>query len=113
MQFQGDHQFVRVKPWRDAFGLNWLVIVVVPETDFMGQINANNRTTILLCLGALTVATVLGIYTSRWITQPILRLAQASSAIASGTLEQTVEVPNVKELNILAQSFNQINVCHR
>lgn len=41
-QFQGDRQFVRVKPWHDQFGLNWLMIVVLPETDFMGQIIAMN-----------------------------------------------------------------------
>ena len=40
----------------------------------MAQINANTRSTILLCLGALGVAIALGIYTSRWISQPILRL---------------------------------------
>lgn len=82
------------------------MIVVVPESDFMAQINANTRTTILLCLGALTLATWLGIYTSRWIAQPILRLNEASSAIASGNLDQTVEVKGVKELNILAQSLS-------
>jgi signal transduction histidine kinase/CheY-like chemotaxis protein len=108
LQFQGERQFVRVKPWRDQFGLNWLVVVVIPESDFMGEINANNRTTILLCFGALAIAIILGIYTSRWIVQPILGLAQASSAIASGTLDQTVELPNVRELSILAQSFNQM-----
>ncbi|MEH2301255.1 MAG: hypothetical protein V7K88_20225 [Nostoc sp.] len=41
--------------WQDEFGLDWLVVVVVPERDFMAQINANNQTTILLCLGALGV----------------------------------------------------------
>jgi signal transduction histidine kinase/CheY-like chemotaxis protein len=107
-QFKGERQFVRVTPWRDKFGLDWLVIVVVPETDFMAQINANTRSTILLCLGALVLATVLLIYASRWIAGPILRLSEASSAIASGNLNQTVEVNGVRELTILAESFNQM-----
>ena len=105
-RLKGERQFVQITPWRDKFGLDWLVIVVVPESDFMAQINANTRTTILLCLGALVLATVLGIYTSRWIAQPILRLSEVSSAIASGNLDQTVEVKGVKELSVLAQSFN-------
>ncbi|HEY9614236.1 response regulator [Allocoleopsis sp.] len=107
-QFKGERQFVRITPWRDKFGLDWLVIVVVPESDFMAQINANTNTTILLCLGALALATGLGIYTSRWIAQPILRLSAASSEIASGNLEQTVDIKGVKELSILAQSFNRM-----
>jgi len=107
-RLKGERQFIQITPWRDKFGLDWLVIVVVPETDFMAQINANTRTTIWLCLGALVLATVLGIYTSRWIAQPILRLSEASSAVASGNLDQTVKVKGVKELSILAESFNQM-----
>lgn len=83
-------------------------MVVVPESDFMGQINANTQTTILLCLGALLLAIFLGMLTSRWISQPIARLSQASAAIASGDLEQRVEVTQVKERKTLAQAFNSM-----
>ncbi|WP_335065425.1 HAMP domain-containing protein [Nostoc sp.] len=107
-EFKGDREFVHVMNWQDEFGLDWLVVVVVPERDFMAQINANNQTTILLCLGALGVATILGIYTSRWIIKPIWELSQASSAIASGNLDLAVKVSGIKELSILAQSFNQM-----
>ncbi|MBF2020895.1 MAG: response regulator [Hydrococcus sp. C42_A2020_068] len=104
----GKRQFVRVTPWRDELGLDWLVAIAVPESDFMAQINANTRTTIWLCLGALAIATVLGIYTSRWISRPLLRLSQASQAIASGQLDRQVKVEGVSELRILARSFNQM-----
>jgi signal transduction histidine kinase len=106
--FDGQRQFIQVTPWRDRFGLDWLVVVTVPESDFNSQINANTRTTIVLCLGALAVATILGIYTSRWITRPILKLSQASEAIATGQLDQTVESTNIKELDAVAQSFNHM-----
>ena len=105
---RGKRQFIQITPWRDKFGLDWLVIIVVPESDFMAQINANTQTTILLCFGALLLATSLGIYTSRWIAIPILRLSEASSAIASGNLDQTVDIKAVKELNVLAQAFNRM-----
>lgn len=104
----GQRQFARVTPWRDEYGLDWLIVVALPQSDFMTQINANTRTTILLCLGALGLATLLGIFTSRWITQPILQLSKASQAIASGKPDQTVEVKGSKELRILAQSFNRM-----
>jgi signal transduction histidine kinase/CheY-like chemotaxis protein len=101
-------QFVQVTTWKDDWGLDWLVVVAIPESDFMGQINANNRTTILLCLGALVIGTLLGILTSRWITKPILRLRKASEAIAAGKLEQQVEIVGIHELESLANSFNQM-----
>jgi signal transduction histidine kinase/DNA-binding NarL/FixJ family response regulator len=105
---EGQRQYVQVTPWRDEMGIDWLVVLTIPESDFMEQINANTRTTILLCLAALGTAIVLGIYTSLWITQPILRLSQASEAIASGHLDQQVEAARVNELETLAHAFNRM-----
>ena len=78
----------------------------IPTT--MAQINANTRTTILLCLGALAVATLMGYLTSHWITQPILQLNRASQAMAAGNLNQTLDIKNIQELNLLAHSFNHM-----
>ncbi|MBW4641299.1 MAG: response regulator [Gloeocapsa sp. UFS-A4-WI-NPMV-4B04] len=105
---KGKRQFVQVEPWQDEFGIDWLMVVVVPEADFMEQINANTRTTILLCLLALGLVIILGFYTSRWITQPILRLSEVSEAITNGKLDQKVEEFKVNELSVLAQSFNRM-----
>ncbi|HSF75361.1 MAG TPA: histidine kinase dimerization/phospho-acceptor domain-containing protein, partial [Microcoleus sp.] len=104
----GQREFVQVSPFQDGRGLDWLIVVVVPEADFMEEINANTRSTILLCLLALVLATLLGILASRWITHPIFRLSKASRAIASGQLDQKVEVNSIDELGILAESFNQM-----
>ncbi|MFB8793943.1 MAG: ATP-binding protein [Microcoleus sp.] len=104
----GQREFVQVSPFQDGRGLDWLIVVVVPEADFMEQINANTRSTILLCVLALVLATLLGILASRWITHPIFLLSQASRSIANGQLDQKVEVNPIDELGILAQSFNQM-----
>ncbi len=105
---QNQRQLVQVSTIKDKRGIDWIGVIVVPESAFMAQINANTRTTIILCLGALVLATVLGIYTSRWITDPILKLQQASVAIATGELDRTVEINDIKELAGLARSFNQM-----
>jgi signal transduction histidine kinase/CheY-like chemotaxis protein len=107
-QLEGKHLFVRVTPWQDKYGLDWLVITTIPESDFMAQIDANTRTTMLLCFLALIVAVLLGLITSRWITQPILKLGQASSAIAQGDLNQQVAVTGIVELGILSHAFNEM-----
>jgi len=104
----GKRYFIHVTNWRDQFSLDWIVVVLLPESDFMEQIHTNNRTTILLCCLALGIATLLGMYTSRWISKPILLLSQASKAIASGDLNQQVTANQVAELDMLAQSFNSM-----
>ncbi|MBW4471423.1 MAG: response regulator [Stenomitos rutilans HA7619-LM2] len=104
----GARQFVQVTPLKDEHGLDWLVVVVVPEKDFMGQINANTRTTIGLCLAALGLATLVGILTARWVTRPILRLNQAAKDIAIGKWDSAIDLKRNDELGELGDSFNSM-----
>lgn len=105
----GQRQFIQVTPWRDQLGLDWLIVVVVPESDFMAQINANTDTTIALCLAALVVAIISCILTAQWVTRPILRLNAAAKALAQGQWEQLIEVERSDELGDLAKSFGSMS----
>jgi signal transduction histidine kinase/DNA-binding response OmpR family regulator len=100
--------FVRVIPYRDKYGLDWVVVIAIPESEFLAEVQANTKITVLLCFLTLILATALGIITSNWIATPIKRLTQASSAIASGELSQVVEIEGVSEIEILADSFNEM-----
>ncbi len=99
-------QFLQVVPFPDGKNLNWLIVAVVPEEDFTETINVNTRITIKLCLIALILATIVGVLTSHWISYPVMRLSAASREIASGRLNQKVEVRTVNELEVLVESFN-------
>lgn len=81
-------------------------MVVVPEADFMEKINANNQTTIWLCLFTLGIAIVITIIMAQWITRPILRIAQASEALADGNFDQHVSSSQMMEIARLANAFN-------
>jgi PAS domain S-box-containing protein len=109
-QFQQDQHrlFLEVFPLKDHRGLDWLIVVVVPEADFMEQIEANTRTTILLCLASLCIATIAGIFTARWVTEPILQLNAAATALSQGKLDQTIPVQRQDELGHLTRTFNQM-----
>ncbi|MDJ1184669.1 PAS domain S-box protein [Roseofilum sp. BLCC_M143] len=101
----GERHFIQVVPLRDR-GLEWLIILVIPESDFMEQIHTNTRTTIILCGLALLGAVGLGVITTSWIGQPVLNLSQASTEIASGQLEQNLALRGIRELDTMAASFN-------
>ncbi len=73
------------------FGLDWLIVVVVPETDFMEQINANTRTTILLCIVTLVGSTVIGMLINRWITKPILCLNTAAKDLLESIFNESAD----------------------
>jgi len=107
-QLDGKRQFLQVVPFRDRFGLDWLIVVVVPEADFMAQITANTRNTILLCLATAILAGVVGVLTSRRITRPILQISEASDRLTQGNLTQQIPPSPIAEINTLAQSFNRM-----
>lgn len=104
----GKRQLVQVVPFKDDYGLDWLIVTVLPESDFMGQIHQNTHTTILLCVAALILGIIICILTSRWITQPIVSVSRSAKALARGEWNQTVEVGRSGDLGELAGSFNQM-----
>ena len=107
-KIKGQQYFVLVAPWQDKFGLDWLIVTVVPESYFMARIYANTRITILLCAIAFTAATASGIFTARWITRPIKGITQASEDMANGHLDRQVKTSSIIELKQLANSFNSM-----
>ena len=118
LEFELDYQnqLVQVVPYQDRLGLDWLIVVVMPEADFMAEIQANTRNTIYLSIFALAIATVLGIYTSRKIAQPITNLSQVTQFIAQSAKEKNtgtnfypvIRAKSIQELQSLAKSFNEM-----
>ncbi|MEG3862795.1 SpoIIE family protein phosphatase [Microcoleus sp. herbarium12] len=107
-QLNGQRQFLQVSRLTDKYGLNWLIVVVVPESDFMAQIYANTRNTILLCIVALIASVGVGFLTASRIARRILEIAKASENLAGGALKQNVDSSKIFEVQILANSFNSM-----
>jgi PAS domain S-box-containing protein len=105
-EIDGQCQLLKVVPYRDNFGLDWLIAIVIPESDFMAEIDANNFTTIILCATALMGAIVVGIFTAKWITEPLLRLNTAAKALANNQRNTNVDIDRADEVGQLANSFN-------
>jgi C4-dicarboxylate-specific signal transduction histidine kinase len=100
--------FVQVKPFRDDKGLDWLIVVTVPESDFMAQINAQRNTTIALCAGTGTIAILTSAATLRWLTRPLISLTQAAKDLAQGNWQTQLQVDRADEVGDLARSFQSM-----
>jgi len=110
LQFWADGKqiFLKVMPYRDERGINWLIAVTIPESDFMEQINTKRQTTILMTCIALGSAIALGVFTTQYINKSLRRLTLASQTLANGELDREVPSTRIEELNILSQAFNQM-----
>lgn len=115
-RFAEERQFLGISQWQDEYGLDWLVVTVIPESDFMTQIKINRRTTVLLSCLALLGVTTFGLLTARWISQPLALLGRASTKLAKAARDRTIvkqaasdiDSSHISELNDLAQAFNEM-----
>lgn len=113
----GSRQFVQVTPCQNESGLDWLIVVVIPESDVMAPVYDSTRITILLSLIAVVIAIYLATLTARWVSVPLWQLNHAAQAIAHGDFERTVDLsikmpcrlPHIAELDGLARSFQHMS----
>ncbi len=104
----GQRYFGQVVPFHEARGLDWLIVVVIPEADFMARINAQARTTMLLILTTLGLAVIGSIVVARWVAAPLLSLNKAAKALAQGETPLAVTASRIHELGQLTHSFNSM-----
>ena len=115
-KWDGDRYFLMVTPISDNRGIDWSVVVVIPEAELMGDIHQNTRVAIAICLVSFVVAGVLDVLASRWVVGPIQRLSFASQAISRSAgsksfrkeLNRQIHEGGIHELVLLARSFNQM-----
>ncbi len=117
LKIKGKPYFVQVNPWKDKVGLDWIVVVVVPQSYFMAQIQTNNHITLglLVLLGA--IATALATAIARRISDPITQLSTASQTLAEasrqnfvgGKLNPNLKTSGIQEFKTLALNFERMS----
>ncbi|MEM7343684.1 MAG: cache domain-containing protein, partial [Chloroflexota bacterium] len=107
-EIEGELYLGEVAVLQDGRGLDWLVAVVIPQDDFMGEINANTQNTILLSVIALVLAILIGLLTANWVVQPILSLNTAAKNLAQGQWGQKISHHRQDELGELTDSFSRM-----
>lgn len=109
IQINGTPHYLAVMPFQDDYGLDWFIVVVIPESDFLAQIYANHQVTLWLCLLSVAIALLIGVLTARWITNPLLELNTVAKKITQGDWQQAIVIHRQDEVGELANSFNQMS----
>ena len=106
--FQGKQQLLHILPFDDPYGLDWLVMVVIPITDFTDTFEEQTKLTILLYGMTLALVATLAGLTARWICRPLHRFRLAADAIMTDQPLPSFEPTAIQELNRLGDCFNQM-----
>jgi len=108
-EFDKKNYFLDISPVQDQYGIDWLVVVVIPESDFMVEIKETNRTTFLIVIVALVISVLISILIARKIAARISFLNDATRAFT----KDEGNAPNlthshIREIDELTISFKEM-----
>lgn len=109
IQSEEDPFYLHASRLSEGEAFDWIVVVAIPESAFLGGIRRNFRDSGVLAAGAFLFAVLLGVLISRKIASPIGGLNEAARALALG--ETPVDVSGdcgIREVRELAFSFRKM-----
>lgn len=106
----GDAQpvYIAFDRLKDDAGLDWLVVVGVPERDFTAGIAGNLNRTVWLAVLALLIAVVGGGVFYAWVARDLRALTDAARRIGDGDFDAPVGVTRRDEIGDLARGFESM-----
>ncbi|MEM9003819.1 MAG: diguanylate cyclase [Cyanobacteria bacterium P01_F01_bin.86] len=102
---EGERQYLQIVRFNDRHGIDWIVVLLVPENDFMERINHNTQITFFLCLIALIVTILIGLMITQWLTKPLQQLSATAKGIANGDWHEVTEIERSDAIGDLSRSF--------
>ena len=113
VEWKGNRYHLKIKLFRDRLGLDWLIVVAIPEQDFMQQVEIQTQITLILEVLILFAAIAVGLGVSRWVLQPIFQFSEAANQIKTASFDpQTLEnlTERKDEVGELARVFVEMAV---
>ncbi|WP_180982184.1 PAS domain S-box protein [Cylindrospermopsis raciborskii] len=89
-EFNGSNNqryFSYIYPYQDEYGLDWLIVAVLPESDFLDKIHANFHRTSIFSAITLFIFVGLTMVLAHWIIQPIKDLNTAAKKLSKDRLD--------------------------
>jgi serine phosphatase RsbU (regulator of sigma subunit) len=102
----GETHYFRSSSLGQDVGLDWTLITVIPERDFLADIETGFQHSALTSLLAVVAVAMLGILAARWLVAPLTTLVNAVREIGRGKLETRVSIAHCPEYNKLASEIN-------
>jgi len=92
----------------DAAGLDWVIVVAVPRSDFMKGVTANVQRSALIGLLAAMAAVALGLGILAGVARDLKRLTTAVREVGEGQLDAPLDVHRKDEIGTLAITFRNM-----
>ena len=101
-------QLLMISPFEHETGLSWLIATLVPESDFMAEIEAARRQNIKIGISAVAITLVLGLVLAFIAVRAMLALVDHVRRIGEGDLESEVNLQFSPEFFQISNEINSM-----
>lgn len=106
---EGESHYLLITPFHTIQGLDWFIVITIPESDFLGAIEAQTQVTVLLTVLAVIIALLFGTLITLQLLRPITRLSRATTKLSKGDWSQSIKIEGVREIYLLSSAFNKMS----
>lgn len=93
---------------RDAAGLEWIIVVAAPRTDFISNVTGVMYESLGIGLIAVALVMILGFLLLQWVLRDIGKLTRAAERVGLGQPMGHLNITRGDEIGLLAKSFLQM-----
>lgn len=102
----GEPTQVVVSSFRNRRNLDWLIVTLVPDSDFLADVHRSRRNSMILGGLAVLAALGLGIGVARWLVRPILAVVDHAQRVGAGDLQARIDRKDNREIAQLSGALN-------
>ncbi|WP_236254639.1 SpoIIE family protein phosphatase [Mucisphaera calidilacus] len=102
----GEPLLLMASPFVHATGLRWVIVTLVPERDFLAEVEAGRQRSMLVSAVACLLTLLLGWGAALLIIRPMIQLTRHARRVGGGELDLEIHLTQSPELRQLSSELN-------
>jgi serine phosphatase RsbU (regulator of sigma subunit) len=108
-EIRGEPSQVVVSEYRNRRNLDWFVVTVVPDADFLGEVQRNRDRSMVISALAVAISLLIGIATAFWFLRPILAIVAHARQVGAGDFDARIHRTENREMAQLSSALNEMS----
>ena len=104
----GGLQYILAQPITDDSGMDWVIVVTIPESDIMAPMQEGARKILVLTILIMGLTALFCVVIARLLTRPIIRLHRSTRTVTGDHSVLPRDESFIREIDELAVSFSDM-----
>jgi sigma-B regulation protein RsbU (phosphoserine phosphatase) len=97
-----------VSSYRNRRNLDWLVVTLVPDADFLADVDRHRDRSMMIGSAVALAALALGILVAMWLVKPIVAVVGHAKKVGGGELDARINRHDYGEITQLSTALNEM-----